>query len=255
MKPYYDVVIVIGVGPNSSPAFIIDSMDSYVFHTKSTYLFILADDSHQGLGKKVQNKHPDAIVLLTDIPMGGWAGLYVNLARSFAYALDHYEFEILLKPDTDALIIGLTPEAEAIKLFDSDKIVGIAGQYPNDYYRKPWDLSWPRDRVYNGTQTWKFVGRPLSNLELTPLARKARANGYRNRENVFGGAYFMGIRYLQAIYNAGHLPNNRLRKLNMGEDHIFGLLTKAIGFTYGSLSGPEQSFGRAWKGLPDRRNN
>jgi hypothetical protein len=95
MKPYFDVVIVIPIGPNSSPAFIIDTIESYIFYTQATYTFILADDSHQGVGAQVKKTFPDAVVLLTDKPMGGWAGLYINLARSFAYALEHYDFIVL----------------------------------------------------------------------------------------------------------------------------------------------------------------
>jgi len=36
----------------------------------------------------------------------------------------------------------------------------------------------------------------------------------------------------------------------MGEDHIFSLLAKSIGFHFGSLSGPGKPFALAWKGLP-----
>lgn len=250
MKPFFDVVIVIPIGPNSSPAFIIDTMESYVYYTQASYTFILADDSHQGVGAEVKKAFPDAVVLLTDKPMGGWAGLYINLARSFAYALDHYEFKTLLKLDTDALIIGQAPEREAIQLFEDDEKAGVAGQYPNDYHGEPWDIGWPRRRILNGTQTWKFIRRPFSNLQLIPLSKKAQANGYRIGESVFGGAYFMGYSYLKAMKEAGHLPNMRLSKLNMGEDHIFGLLTKAIGYKLCGLCGKGQSFGMAWKGLP-----
>jgi hypothetical protein len=250
MKPFVDVVIVIPIGPNSDPGFIIDTMESYVFYTQSTYAFVLADDSHQGVGAEVKKAFPDAAVLLTDKPMGGWAGLYINLARSFAYALEHYEFKVLLKLDTDALIIGAGLDEDAIRYFEQHPKAGIAGQYPNDYQGHPWDLGWPRRRILNGTSTWKFIKRPKSNLALIPLHRRAKANGYRTGESVFGGAYFMSRNFLQNMYTAGHLPNFKLQNLNLGEDHLFSLLAKTIGYSLGSLSGSGQPFGMAWKGLP-----
>lgn len=250
MKAYFDIIIVIPIGPNSSASFINDTVESYVYYTKSSFAIILADDSHQGVGNEVKKKYPDAVVLLSDKPMGGWAGLYINLAHSFAYALQHYDFKALLKLDTDALIIGPEPEKEPIAMFSKNEKAGIAGQYPNDYHGNPWDIGWPRRRILNGTSTWKFIRRPTSNLALIPLHRLAKANGYRTGESVFGGAYFMSEKYLKAMLKLGHLPNYKLRNLNLGEDHLFSMLTKAIGFSLVSLSGDGQPFGLAWKGLP-----
>lgn len=250
MKAYFDIIIVIPIGPSSSVAFINDTIESYLFYTKSSYAFILVDDSQQGISSEVKKTYTDVTILLSDKPMGGWAGLYINLALAFAYALEHYSFKALLKLDTDALIIGPEPEKEALAIFEQNEKAGIAGQYPNDYHGKPWDRGWPRRRILNGTSTWKFIRRPKSNLALIPLYRLAKANGYRTGESVFGGAYFMSEKYLQAMLKSGHLPNYKLRKLNLGEDHLFSLLTKTIGFSYCSLSGDGQPFGLAWRGLP-----
>jgi hypothetical protein len=250
VKKQVDVVVVIPVGPNVPIAFVKDTIDSYLYYTRSSHQFIIADDSHQGIGKELQLVYPGIDVLPTPKPMGGWAGLYINEATAYRFAVEHYRFKALLKLDTDALIIGCAPEEDAFRLFETEPSVGMAGQYPNDYDGKPWDIGWPRDRVLNGATTWKYFRRPLANWYLRKLYLKAKANHYNAGESVFGGAYFMRYDCLLRLYEEGLLPHKKLLGLNMGEDHIFSLLVKSIGFELGTLSAPGQPFALAWKGLP-----
>lgn len=250
MKKEVSIVVVMPVGPNTPLAFVRDTLESYAFYTRRSFQFVIADDSHQGIGKAIQEIYPDIDVLTSAKPMGGWAGLYINEAIAFRHALQHYRFQALLKLDTDALVIGEAPEEEALALFAAHPTIGMAGQYPNDYDGKPWDIGWPRDRVLNGATTWKYIRRPFTNWFLRKLYKRAKANGYRAGESVFGGAYFLSYNCVQTLYNEGLLPLQNLIGLNMGEDHIFSLLVKAVGFNFGTLSAKGQSFGLAWKGLP-----
>ena len=250
MKAAFDVVVVIPVGPNSSVSFIEDTVASYHHYTLSSYQIIFADDSQQGIGKELKTIFPTADVVTTSKAMGGWAGLYITLSLAFRYALEQYHFKTLLKLDTDALIIGKAPEQEVIALFANQPNAGIAGQYPTDYWGNPWNLNWPKQRIINGTRTWKFFRRPIANWQLIKLHNKAMNNGYKTGESVFGGAYFMSEQLLGCLYRNGLLPNPAFHSLNIGEDHLFSLLAKAFGFTLQSLSGNGQPFGCAWKGLP-----
>ena len=178
------------------------------------------------------------------------AGLYITLSRAFLYAFKQYNFKTLLKLDTDALITGHSPEQDAIRLFETNSGIGIAGQYLLDYDGNLWDAGWPRARIMNGTMTWRFIRRPVANTILRQLYMQALKNGYRTGESVFGGAYFMNRDFIAALQQRKKLPDFRLRTLNMGEDHLFGLLAKSLGFELASLSGKDQPFGCAWKGLP-----
>lgn len=250
MKKEIEVVVVLPVGPNVPIAFVADTIESYCFYTRSSCKIIIADDSHQGIGKQIQTIFDDVDVIPTPRPMGGWAGLYINEATAFRHAVMHYRFKALLKLDTDALIIGEAPEEQALELFAKTPTIGLAGQYPADYFGKLWDIGWPRDRVLNGATTWRYIRRPFTNWFLRQVYIKAKAFGYRAGESVFGGAYFMSYACLRKLLELGYLPHQKLIGLNMGEDHIFSLLVKAAGFHLGSLSAPEQPFGLAWKGLP-----
>ena len=242
--------MVMPIGPDSSCEFIRDSIHSFIHYTRSAYKIILADDSHQGIGAAIAATVPGCDVIVSKARLGGWAGLYINLSLAFAHALQHYRFKALLKLDTDALVIGPAPEKEAVELFTANPHMGIAGQYPNDYFGNPWDIEWPRRRILNGTRTWKFIKRPFANLALMKLYKQALQNGYRTGESVFGGAYFMSEPLLIQLHASGLLPYEKFRSLNLGEDHLFSLLAKATGFALGCLSAEGMPFGCAWKGLP-----
>lgn len=250
VKKEVEVVVVIPVGPNTPVAFVKDTIDSYIFYTKASYQFIIADDSQQAIGKALKTYLPDIDVIATVKPMGAWAGLYINEATAFQHAVLNYRFKALLKLDTDALVIGSAPEEAALKLFVNHPQIGMAGQYPNDYEGSAWDIAWPRSRVLNGATTWKFIRRPVANWYLRKLYFKAKANNYEAGESVFGGAYFMRYDCLLKLFEQGLLPHKKLIGLNMGEDHIFSLLVKAVGYELGTLSLPGQPFALAWKGLP-----
>lgn len=250
MKHSAKIVVVVPIGPNSSVEFIADTIESYIHYTNSTYKILLADDSHQQVSEQVKKIYPDVDVIYTTKPMGGMSGLYINLAHAFNYALKHYDFDLVFKLDTDALVIGKEPEKEALEMFHTHPDIGIAGQYPTDYFGKPWDRGWPRARILNGVFTWKFIRRPYANTLLRKLFIKAIDNGYRPGESVFGGAYFISRQALEKLNGEGLLPYSKLVNLNLGEDHLFSLLFKSAGYNLGDLSSGDASFACAWKGLP-----
>jgi len=250
MKSFFDLIVVIPVGPNSNVEFVTDTINSFIFHTKSTHKIIIADDSQQLLGVQLQKNFPNADVVKSKKSMGAWAGLYIMLSLAYRYAIEKYEFIVLLKMDTDALVIGNDPEMEALHLFKTNPLVGIAGQYPSDYYGKPWNLHWPKARILNRTTTWKFISNPVANLFLRRLYNAAVKNGYKTGESVFGGAYFISNDFLKVLHQKKLLPNYRFKKTNLGEDHFFSLMAKASGFELGNLSSGKLPFGCAWQGLP-----
>lgn len=246
----FDIVVVIPIGPNTQIDFIIDTILSYKYFTASSYKFILADDSHQNIGTRIQKKLHDCDVLTTPKPMGGWAGLYINLCIAYKYALDNYDFKAILKLDTDALIIGPYPEKDALQLFKANPLAGIAGQYPYTYDGDPWNINWPRQRILNSTSSWKFIRRPLANILLIKHYKNALKNGYKTGESVFGGAYFISRNCIKSLNDNGLLPEYKFMSLNLGEDHIFSLLAKSIGYSLESLSVSGGPMGCSWDGLP-----
>src|SRR5438309_8548133 len=101
MKPFYDLIVVIPVGPNSSVEFINDTIESFTYYTASTYKIIIADDSHQGIATTIKKTNPESDIVYTKKNMGGMAGLYITLSLAYQHALTHYDFKALFKIDID----------------------------------------------------------------------------------------------------------------------------------------------------------
>jgi glycosyltransferase involved in cell wall biosynthesis len=255
MKQRADLVIVMPVGPAANPEFIRDSLSSIEHYITVPYRIILADDSQKGLGHEIQKYFPAVEIVPARKNLGKVAGLYINLSHAYKYALDKYDFTALLKMDDDALITGNDPQAAAIRVFKEYPLAGMAGrhitrQFSADGLGHVHDNYWPRKQLLKDTCSWKIIRRPVANLTLRKLFFKAVRNGYEIGENIQGGAYFMSAACLARLEEAGHLPNYNLKNVNFGEDLMFSLLVRAIGFQLVDLSGNDLPFGIAWKGLP-----
>ena len=251
MKQFFELVVVIPVGPGCKPEYIEDTISSVMHYSRSTYKIILADDSHKGTGNAVQKRFPAVDLVTMERPMGKLCGLYITLSLAFRHALRLYRFEALLRMDTDALVIGKAPEKDAIELFRSDPSIGIAGQYPFDYNGHPWDISWPSGELNRILNTRSFFKKPFTHWRLLKLYRKAAGQGYRTGESVFGGACFFSDACLRALASEGLLPHYGLKTLSLEEDHLFAILARSVGFRLGDLCSGKLPFGCAWKGLPD----
>jgi hypothetical protein len=169
MKGSYDLVVVIPMGPGTPLDFIIDTIDSIYFYCNCELKLILADDSMLGTGAQVKERFPNADNLVNGRPNGLAAGLYITLALAFRHAIQNYTFKTLFKVDTDALVIGPDPQADAEKLFLEHPNIGLAGLYKSgnkviDFNGNTFDNSWPRNYLFDITCTWKVIKRPLANF-------------------------------------------------------------------------------------------
>lgn len=256
MKPKYDVVVVMPIGPNANLAFIEDTLNSFIHYTSCSYKIVIADDSQKGLGLEIKKKFPDIDIQARRKNLGIGAALYINLALAYKYVLDTYSFEALFKIDDDALIIGKDPEVAALKLFREKPEVGMAGHYQSgrfikDGFGNVTDNYWHRQQLIKNTCSWKIIRHPIAYMALRKLFIKAAIwNGYELGENIQGGSYFLSERCLIELDKAGFLPKFNLKPIKFEEDHIFSLLTKYLGMELGDLQQGDLPFGIKWKGLP-----
>jgi len=255
MKPRYDVVIVMPIGPNAKLAFIEDTINSFIYYTSCSYKIVIADDSQKGLGLEIKKIFPDIDIQERSRNFGIGAALYINLALAYKYVVETYSFSALFKIDDDTLIIGKDPEAAALKLFREKPEIGMAGhhqsgRYYTDNFGNVIDNYWHRQQLLKNTCSWKLIRRPIANMTLRKLFIKALWNGYEIGENIQGGGYFMSERCLIKLNEAGLLPQHNLKTVKFEEDHIFSLLTKYIGMELRDLHNGDLPFAIKWKGLP-----
>ncbi len=246
---------MIPVGPDCKIPFIEDTLNSIIFYTLCPYKIILIDDSKKDYGTILKNKYHEIDIITNKEQYGLLGGLYIALSHAFVYALDNYSFKVLLRMDTDAMITGYNPQLEAIEMFEKNPRIGIAGfvkrgKEPKDFAGNPVENYWPMHQITTYALTWKFLSKPRANLALRRLVIKALYNGYEMGENIFGGAYVVSELFLQKLREAAMLPDYGIRKIYLEEDHIFGLLAKAIDFELDDLETGNLPFGVAWRGLP-----
>ena len=250
MKQFFRLVIIIPIGPAAESDFAADTICSVQHFTEGSYKIVLMDDSHLGIAGELKKKFPEVDVITTPKNYGRLCGLYITLALAYKYAIENFHFSALLKLDTDALVIGKDYAEYAIKLFENNPVAGMAGQYGFEYDGKPWDISWPKNRIFKDACTLLIFRNPLPNFTLRKWYRQALKNGYKRGESVFGGAYFMSERGLLQLDKLGLLPSYNFEKLKLEEDHLFSLLLVATGFQLADLSEGKLPLACTWRGLP-----
>jgi hypothetical protein len=167
-------------------------------------------------------------------PRGYPTGLLRLVLESFALALERYEFDVLLKIDTDAMVLRPGVFAEARACFEREPEVGMAGSYlsgteaEHDEHRFAWlvpimEREAAADRRFG--EAWEA----------------AQANGYRPGEHVQGGVYVLARAVLEALREFGLLRWRPHLETVLYDDVVLSMFVRAVGFRPASLEPTIQS--------------
>lgn len=257
-----DCVVVVPIGPNVAQDFILDTLESVEYYMRKPHKVILLDDSGAGMAESVRRHFPGCVVL-ENRERGGWAaGLYVTLSKGYRYAVDHFKFRVILKLDTDALVTGPAPDQDAIRYFDEHPECGILGSWRfdcngdlrsfrkqgRDFRRALRQLPWFRISRRAPYFSWRRDPRGLKLAR--DLFRRASAHGYQPGEHAQGGAYFLSAECVRRMAHADLLGRTDLAWLPLGEDHIFGLLSYAVGLPPGDFATGDRPLAIRFRGIP-----
>ena len=253
-RKYVEIAVVLPVGPTCELAYVIDTIESIRHYIRSAHVIIVLDDSGEALCEGLLRMFDNVDVISTQGNMGKAAGLYINLSRGFAYAHEHYAFNVLLRLDTDALVIGPDPEKDAIQYFHQYPDVGILGSYRVDCNGDVRDFSWPRQKLTQKLRiSWELVRRPKTWKSwwfLLQVARRSIKHGYEPGEHCLGGAYFVSKECVQRLVQQNLIARNEFFWSELQEDQIFGMLTYFVGLKHGDFATGRFPMGLRWKGLP-----
>ena len=248
------LAVVIPVGPACEFEYISDTIESVRHYVATPHVVIVLDDSGKGTGRAIHERFRETVVLTTPRNYGKEAGLYLNLSQGFAFAYENYAFEILLRLDTDALIIGPNPEQEALEYFRRNPGVGIIGSYRIDCNGDPRDFSWPRNQLMRELGFRSLWSAPLRRLRGWLLLRtvfgRAKRHGYEAGEHCMGGAYFISRECIARLYGNKLLARRDIAWSRLQEDQIFGLLMYSVGLRHGDFATGALPMGLRWRGLP-----
>ncbi|MBN1964312.1 MAG: hypothetical protein JW910_06680 [Anaerolineae bacterium] len=256
MKEKVKLVVVLPVGPPGPKLtlnYVLDTLHSLVTLTTPDRRIIILDDSGAAeLGGQLQAAYPEVEVFRAPRSSGGpFGGLYYNLSLVYLKAYAEYDFQVLLKLDTDALITGQEPEADAIALFERAPDVGQIGTYRIMSSGEPSEFSWPRQELLHETGVVGCIKDLKRCRALRELLSMAERYHYDLGEHCLGGAVYFSGACIARIAEAGWFAHEAVARSLLAEDHLFSLLARAAGFRLGEFGGPNDPMAVQWKGLPD----
>lgn len=257
MQAFVSLVIVIPIGPNCKTEFILDTISSIKYYIHCDNKVIAVDDSQfPDHARKISELFPDVIILKNNKRQGKVMGLYNTLCNAYQYALDHFIFSALLRLDTDALIIGHSPETQIINFFENNPSVGLAGRYvkglksPDDF-GNVW-MNGGRELIVAIAKmfTRYYIRHPFIYWRIRKILFKAINQGYELGELIFGGAYAFSYIGLITLRDNSLLPLKNVLGAELEEDHFFTLLIRSVGLEVGDLATGNLPFACTWRGLP-----
>jgi hypothetical protein len=227
----------------------IDSIDGYV--AEPHHIYAVDDCSASHRDEDLHRLRPHVTVLRNPRSRGPRAGLHRTMVDACRRALDDFEFEILIKMDSDALMTGPGLVAAAIRYFAAHPGAGVLGSYRvrADGQRRTW-TTWKLALWYESTPLRRLLGQRVRwRREL----QHARAYGYRGGEHVLGGAYIVSEACVRAVTALDDLEADdeaALAGSRIGEDVIWSLLSRTAGFEIHDFGMPDQLMALALDRIP-----
>jgi hypothetical protein len=238
---YSRMVVVVPAGPRDDAA---DTLRSVFRYTEPELVVVIDDTRGRGIGVS----HPRLAVISPSATRAGpFGGLFVKLGAAFRYALEQADFDVLLRLDADALLLGPGIAEAAMARFERDPAVGALGCYRvgPDGRSRDWT---PARKMIQAETGPRGVRRPSVRRRLRSLRRAAP--GYVPGEHALGAAVLYRRDAIGEMHRLGLLDLPELGNSRVGEDHLFGLLTVAAGYRTDDFSGPDDPLALRWKGLP-----
>ena len=213
---------------------------------------VVADNTRDGLDRTGSRDLP--ALRYRRFPSDGRSStlgrLYLNVATCLAEILDAYDFDVLLRLDDDALIIGPDPDLDAIGYFESNPHIGCLGSYRVTCTGYPRSFDHPARTLHHELYSAAILKHPRRWMALRTIYSLARRHGYEDGEHCLGAACFFSHAVLLAMRDKQLFPTPALATSNLGDDHMLGLLVHAAGFDLGDFATGQYPLGLALRGLP-----
>ena len=251
MRASVRIAIVMPAGPRDDVA---DTLESILRYSDPSRVILVIDDT-QGSNESFQRmcrRHSADVVVMpapAGLPAGCFGGLWTKMAAAFGWLLENYQPQLVMRIDTDALLLGEGLEERAERVFASNPLIGLLGSYrigPDGGQR---DFSWPARQIRS---TAGFRGRlhPRRRSVVRRYLELARSHGYVDGEHVLGAAYILSNSAIRAIEQNGWLASQWPPSAMIGDDHIVSMLTAAAGYQIEDFGGPADPMALKWVGLP-----
>jgi len=217
---------------------VIESIHAY--DDVGTRILVVDDATGDVRWPHVRARHPEVEVVRARWPTGGPPRLSPPLALGFRTALERFDFDVVCKLDTDALVTGPGLTERAAAAFADDPSLGLLGGVKTRADGQPDDYSYDR---------WVLEREARWSRRVRERLRRAHAGAY-DGSKVHGGVYLISRRALDAMHAAGDLHRDPPWWSQIGEDLWFTLGVAAAGLRAGSWGAPGDPLASASKWLP-----
>lgn len=257
-------VVWIPAGPGALDG-VLAAWESAAASSPGEVALLVTDDwSHDAHAAAIHARVPDAIVVRTRVPSGGPPRLWPVTALALRAALAHFDFELFVKFDTDALAVGpgwvdgiaaaIAAAQEAAPIHADEDAgtpaaalpsatpVGIAGSF----IERP-DGEQETDRPYH---RGVLGGELPHDAQLAAWVAGAERGGWPAGSIVQGGCLVVTRALAEAIGANGALDYRPRLRTIVSEDLLITVLAYALGFRAASLGGPLGPLAIANKHLP-----
>lgn len=250
MKENVKVVVSVTIGPPGSRNNFDDMADtvrSVVHYAGPNRKIIILDHSHPlNFGQRLKDKFPEVDVVRPPRNFGLYGGLYKAESYMLQHAYERYQFDILIRMDSDALLIGAGLADDALAKLQAHPNAGILGAYLDAGE----GIAWAREQILAQTSVTGFVRDSRRCALLRQLVYKAERHAWQLGQHVLGGALIFTYPYVERVNKAGLLHREELRRAKLQNDHLFSLLAKACGLDLVNFNAPHGPLAVVWRGMP-----
>lgn len=252
-KAKFACVVVIPVGPKTELSFLNDTVRSVFEHTRTSSKILIIDDTKDGLDHAAIHRHDEIDFERFERAKRGnalYGGLYFNLSASWRVILERYDFDVVLRLDDDAVMIGPGADRDAVEFFAEHPEVGCLGSYRLTCMGDRRDFTPVQRMLRAETSVIGALRHPRRWNSIRRVRRMARRNGYRDGEHCLGAAAFYSRDCIERFQRLNFLGRAELCQSHLGEDHIFGMMVRAAGLQLDDFATGGRPLGLAWQGLP-----
>lgn len=240
-RPGSRTVVMFPSGPGRWPQ-LADSIEAVQASDGDRSQILVVDDSTVDTRESViRARFPEVDVIRKPYPTGGPPATWPVYRWGLLHALEHYDFEIFVKMDTDAVVTGPGFSDAVVARLAAAPKAGLAG-----CYRQRCDGA-PEDTTYHAAVLEREVPHEP---QLRSALELAEAHGWHRGAVVHGGVQCITRPALEALAGSGWLAWRRPWHSQTSDDCVISMFVTACGFELLSIGDPNGIFAVANKYLP-----
>lgn len=234
-------LVYMPVGPNTDLGFLLDTLDSVRKYALPDHAVLLGDDSGEGIGAKVQETRPEVGVLVTRNPgEGGRRSIsgrfWETVCKGLVHSLEHYHYQILMRLDADALMIGPGADKAGIAFLDKNPEYGMIGSFRVRCDNEPRDFSGAAEIMELESGSRLLPKHRALSRSLNSLLDEAEKHGYELGEHIIAPGSMMSRKAAEDMGAHKLLGHHTFRSTRMGDDHVTCLMLRALGYQLGDFA-------------------